>query len=396
MRLLTGGPALDKKLVKLVESYEHISFAVAWASTGTASYRALLQHRNRIHRAVIGTHFFQTAPDVLDDFIKSKSVRFILQPDGVFHPKAFLFWNADEWELVIGSANLTAGGLGKNSELMLNASSRTAPPKLMRDVQKQIEMYWRDADVISEVQAVRYRDLWKVNRPFARKLAATYGQDEKSDKPATSKIMAMNWPQYSSAIRKRGVRESEERFALLECFAEAFRHHQRFRDMDHGLRRAIAGLPNKEVPNWGWFGNMQSNWEWQPVVNKQYVQISKALSLIPLQGPVSVSHFDSYISAFVKAFPRGRHGVGVASRLLAMKRPDYFVCISGKNLPNLCKAFGIKKSGMNFRRYWDEVICRIVDSVWWNEPKPNSVSAIRAWKFRAAMLDAIYYEPDFD
>ena len=48
---------------------------------------------------------------------------------------------------------------------------------------------------------------------------------------------------------------------------------------------------------------------------------------------------------------------------------------------------------MTYDRYWEDIVCRIVDSIWWNESKPTDNEALRVWLGRAAMLDAILYKP---
>lgn len=128
-------------------------------------------------------------------------------------------------------------------------------------------------------------------------------------------------------------------------------------------------------------------------VNDNNPHLSAALDEIPLTGPISREHYEAYIAEFVQAFPNGRDGVGTASRLLAMKRPDYFVCLNSKNQKELCKDFEIKQTGMDYERYWEEIIERIIDSAWWNEPRPKNALAGSVWDFRAAMSDAFFYAP---
>jgi hypothetical protein len=126
-------------------------------------------------------------------------------------------------------------------------------------------------------------------------------------------------------------------------------------------------------------------------VNNNNPHISRAVDRIPSHALVSYSQYKGYVSEFVKAFPGGKHGVAVASRLLAMKRPDQFVCLDSKNRDELCKDFGIKKAGMDYERYWDEIVARIQDSPWWNSDIPTDGMERRVWNGRAAMLDAIFY-----
>ena len=127
-------------------------------------------------------------------------------------------------------------------------------------------------------------------------------------------------------------------------------------------------------------------------VNDNNLHLSNALDAIPLTGLVSRAQYLDYIAQYIKAFPNGRDGVSTASRLLALKRPDYFVCLSSKNQDRLIAEFGIKKSSLDYEGYWDEVIGRIQDSPWWNSPEPKEPRALKAWQGRAAMLDSIFYE----
>lgn len=89
MKLISTSNELKKQLKRLIEKYPYIAIATAWASADTDVFRALVSHERKIVKAVIGTHFYQTHPDVLDQFVGSRKVKFILQPGGVFHPKVY-------------------------------------------------------------------------------------------------------------------------------------------------------------------------------------------------------------------------------------------------------------------------------------------------------------------
>lgn len=128
-------------------------------------------------------------------------------------------------------------------------------------------------------------------------------------------------------------------------------------------------------------------------VNNNNPHLSSALDKIPLHGQVSRAQYDEYRAEFIKAFPKGRHGIGILSRLLALKRPDQFVCFDSKNRKELCKDFDIKQTGMDYDRYWEEIIERIIDSPWWKTPAPSGGTERAVWDSRAAMLDAIFYRP---
>jgi hypothetical protein len=63
MKLITTNADLRTNLSRLAKKYPNIAFAVAWASAGTEIFKELSANRNRIRKAVIGTHFYQMAVD---------------------------------------------------------------------------------------------------------------------------------------------------------------------------------------------------------------------------------------------------------------------------------------------------------------------------------------------
>lgn len=158
MQLITKNAALRSNLSRLIKKYSHISFAVAWASSGTDAFTQLLANRHKISKAVIGTHFYQTHPDVLDSFTDSSNVKFMLQPTGVFHPKVYVFWDDRGFEAVIGSANLTKGAMNTNAEvstLISHEDSSTVKEELL----KVIDGYCTAANTVDQDEARRYRNM---------------------------------------------------------------------------------------------------------------------------------------------------------------------------------------------------------------------------------------------
>ncbi len=98
--------------------------------------------------------------------------------------------------------------------------------------------------------------------------------------------------------------------------------------------------------------------------------VSKALDQIPLSGQITKKHYENYIKYFTQTFT-GNY-IATATRLLCMKRPDTFVCFDSKNRSTLCKDFGIIQSEMDYERYWDDIVERIYDSHWWQNPNPKN------------------------
>lgn len=84
-------------------------------------------------------------------------------------------------------------------------------------------------------------------------------------------------------------------------------------------------------------------------------------------------------------------GIATASRLLAMKRPDYFICLNSQNRNGLRKDFSLS-SNIRYEEYWNNLITIIIYSVWWSSSCPRDNSEKQIWQFRVAMLDIIYYQ----
>jgi len=76
-----------------------------------------------------------------------------------------------------------------------------------------------------------------------------------------------------------------------------------------------------------------------------------------------------------------------------MKRPDVFLCVDAQNKRSLAEDVGIVRADqLDYVRYWDEVVLRLMESPWWQSPEPSNSTEKAVWNARAAMLDAIFYE----
>jgi hypothetical protein len=121
-------------------------------------------------------------------------------------------------------------------------------------------------------------------------------------------------------------------------------------------------------------------------------ELSAALDCIPATGEVEAADYRAFVTEFRRAFRGGRSGIATGTRLLAMKRPDTFVCVNARNREGLCNDLGVAPTTLGLDGYWDSIIAPIQDADWWNQPRPSSAVERRIWEGRAALLDALYYE----
>lgn len=391
MKLISTNAELNKQLLRLTKKYRKIAFATAWASANTEVLNALVQHQDRIDIAVIGTHFYQTHPDVLDQFVDSGKVKFILQPEGVFHPKVYLFWDEHAWEVVIGSPNLTVGALTKNSELSILITSKDAQSNLRKEISDVIRNYWDKSLTIKKDYADNYRSIWKLKSRDLKRVADLYGEKEANKLAVDSKVRSMDWDRYVDEIKNDT--QFESRLEMLEAIKRQFDQYEHFNNISLDARKGIAGFDSKTIPNARYFGSMVGAGTFHGLINDEHIAFSLALDEIPRNGEIRKENYDRFIAEYLKAYPNGRDGLGTATRLLAMKRPDIFLCVDAKNLKKVSRDVGIvRPDKLNYERYWNEVILRIMDSPWWRSPEPLEAKERALWHARSAMLDAIFYE----
>jgi hypothetical protein len=179
----------------------------------------------------------------------------------------------------------------------------------------------------------------------------------------------------------------QERLQVIREIRKLFAYRAHFRDLDYLERRRIAGLVKSANPNFLLFGSMQWVGKFKQAIKENNEEISLALDEIPLQGELSRDQYQKFTDRFLSAFERS--GMALASRLLAMKRPDTFVCVNNRNRGGLVEAFRVSPS-RDADSYW-ELIERIRACAWWKAPPPPTGDELEVWRARVAFLDALFY-----
>ena len=138
---------------------------------------------------------------------------------------------------------------------------------------------------------------------------------------------------------------------------------------------------NDEI-NWHCFGDMRRV---LPTTFNRWACMSNALNKIPaLNKKIQRKHYDDFLKELKKGVEIER-GFSFASRLLCLKRPDYFVCITKKNKKKLEELFNLKLNSRD--DYWN-FIEEVHTAKWYREaPKKDKL-----YSYRMAILDAIAYD----
>lgn len=398
-RVLTSANA-TKVVISCIREAANIEVAVAWAGKN-AVVDALASNVKRVRRGVIGTHMYQTDPDVLDRFRKHAAFRYMVPTGGLFHPKVYLFTSGDSFIAVVGSHNLTPGAFGgSNIELSVHLEGSVGDP-VYEELQGFIQKSWAKAEPLDDDNFLRTYRLRYEAAKAARKQLDEFKPLPVPQSPGDGpELLSMSWTEFLKNIE--GSHHAPPQTLLLNL-EEARRLLARdaFCDLEIPERKAVAGTfadredSYKDMP-WGWFGSMVGQGNFKNLVIESPDELSAAMDCIPLAGEVTEDDYNAFVERFTRAFAKAKHKgeIPTASRLLAMKRPDQFVAVNKMNRKLLCKALGVAPTTVRMDNYWERIIEPIRVSDWWRAPRPTVATKARIWDCRAALLDAIYYRPD--
>lgn len=383
-------------LLKLLAGCERFSWASAWA-TPNQVVAAALEAKDKMSHLVIGTKNYITSPEVLDECLSLKNVR-VYPPDqpGLFHPKVYAFELKDHLEVYIGSSNLTGAGLSRNTECGVFLSGDKSDPQL-QELLKYVRKCWLDGSLLKPDFIASYKANKKRVKEAEEALKKfTRIKPKISTNSTATKLggLEMDWDQYVTQVRKFKNQKVGQRLAMLS--ATRALAARRFDSLSFVDRKKVSGrLSGVQADgiDYGWFGQMLANGKFGIAIDKYAPQIADALLEIPKSAKVERRHYDAFMETFVR-IPNVTNGwLGLGTRLLAMRRPDQFVCLDGPNIQGVSAAFGAPYSRVKLDNYWDFIIEQIRLAPWYLADEPIDDEERGIWLGRVAFLDAIYYNP---
>lgn len=395
---VTSAGETCRKLLCLIERCDSFSWASAWV-TKNQVFNAAIDARKKMDAFVIGTHQYITDPECLIECMEISSSKVVAPGKGpMFHPKLYAFRLGDLTTIYVGSSNLTNGGLARNIEAGVFLTGDKDDPELVA-FYGFIQAQWRSAEVIDEDFVASYI----ANQRRVGNALDELGKFIRLKKPAKIAKSAnykdpsfMSWSEFVELVRADKTHGMESRLSILDRARMLFASGNSFKNFTEIQQKCVMGLLKPQMLDgldWGYFGQMSSHGLFSTALKEDPVGISRALDRIPLMGPVRRSDFDGFLSLFRSVLGASDGWVGLGTRLLAMKRPDYFVCICKPNKRQLADAFSTKYSTINLENYWERIIEPMHLMPWWQQDMPADEVEQKVWAGRAAMLDAIYYDP---
>lgn len=391
--------ALRKALPKLIAKHDQIYMAVAWAHSGPVSDK-LIENKHKFRSVTVGLDFCATDPDFVDSLRKVPNAFVFKKSGACFHPKIYLFVSGQSAVAIVGSANFTSGGLGNNVEACLHLSGDATEPAVA-ELLATMETYAPHRQPVTEQLADAYRRQAEIAASRPRAPSPILPSDKADFQRIDSDLLKMDWAAFIHEARKDPNHHFETRMRFLRYLQTLFAKAQSFDDLTVPEWKAVAGIVHQdavagsglEKDQIGWFGSMQGSGSFTKLIANKDGRIAKAIDCIPRLGPVREKDFYRFCTLFESAFAdSARTGrTPTATRLLAMKRPDVFVCVNKGNKASLAEALHFAPSTLSLENYWERVIEPIRLANWYNAPRPKGPDA-EAWDCRAALVDAIHYD----
>lgn len=378
---------LIKNITRNINKYQKISFSVAFATKNNIIH-LLLENETKLTQCTFGLDNLITSPEVIELLMPTKKVKFIESTKGIFHPKIYFFENSkSDWVCISGSSNLTIGGIKKNNEFnMLCDNTDDNQNKLYFQIKKAVKENWEIGQLMSQSQIEVYK-----NKRFNTNI-----QPKKNIRKSKSDwridLLTWDWEKFYKKVNEDKYHKIHERTELLSKIRRIL-HNKKFNEIDELNRSMIAGYNGPPKSNWGWFGSMKPVGDFMSIVKANNPLLGEAIDEFPSSGTVLELDVLRFREKYKKALEGKRQGITPLTRLLTMKRPDTFVCITSANKKKLKKSFGYAPTSSvdNLERYWEEIILKIQSANWYNSPEPKKGIEKQVWLGRAAFLDSMFY-----
>lgn len=408
VKILSNHSESTAALVQQTQTCQSATWAIAWA-TPNKVFETALTNIGKFRRLVVGTHGCHTHPECIEKLgpLPQVAIRRSGRNLPLFHPKLYLFEHSEHFTVVIGSHNLTKGAFENNVELSTLTQFSKDDPAVLRLLSFVHEESHASLCVpYSPAFLMRYQDLYALTRKQRRDLESlvidvpSFGTETRRREAP----IYMTWDEFFDKASHDQAGNLKGRLKVLKYIRKLFVENPNFVDMKPDDHLRIAGLASAKMCaedeiDWNLFGSMSIGdafgKPYGDLIKMQPDAVSKALAHIPLGRPVTKDDWKAYWEALKASLPDEGKGLGRAgaTRLVCMKRPDYFVSVNNRSATKLAMQLDVSKGELaDVEKYWDTVIVPMMMTPWWTKDCPIASEQADVWDFRAALLDVLVKE----
>lgn len=368
----------------------HIDIATAWA-TSNAGLRSLQQLDAPVHlRAVVGLWGNLTDPLTLQTLAEIGQLR-LIDAARRFHPKVFLFRGSGRLVAWVGSANFTSGGFGMNEEALFETA-------IAQPVATWFDRLWDSCEPLGDLDIEEYAASRRRNPPQQTALPPPPTSTGPESTPRSLLQEVVDWRDYVDALEQCD-RWWNHRFGWsvlgeMNSWSETIQAlhdvvvRRDWRSLDDDDRRCLLGLTPGE--GWALLGRMRAP-AMQTVFGDHLTTIQQIVQRVVAEPESAFP--DAAARAYEELTALEGVGSGIATRLLALAKPDRFVSLNGASKSGLAASFDVAPSTLSRPRNYGRLLKQVYGQTWYTDARPiNAREETIRW-MRAALLDCFVYEP---
>ena len=391
--------AFEEKLT----SARHIDIASAWAILGPGlELLCATSKKRRVKiRAMIGTFGNATDPDALE-LLNQIGELCIVNKGALFHPKVYIFRNNHASSAWIGSANFTQAGFGRNEEAVYEAGD-------CGGAMKWFEKQWKKHGGQSPASKIDEYRRRRKRQGVSRTAAELAGLPEQGTMSRIEQLKnASSWKEYLAALEQcnelwlaEGVNWTvlgkEYSYAHTIDEGNQVAHRKSWARLDDRERAILLGLRDDSEGAWGLLGNLTRATKVKAVFgdsgkieNRETLQrVRNAVERV-IRAP-DRNFPDVAVKALERICGEDGFGVGSATRLLTLARPDRLVSVNSKSRDGLAAVFGLAPTTME--KNYGQLLENLYRAPWYEGPPGRGKRELQLWNMRAALVDSFVYDP---
>lgn len=384
-----SGDELRKQLRILIESSSKIDIATAWVSDSNILKLLVSDGIKASTRMVVGVGGYMTDPVALKKLGTHPKIalRIYGGPEPpLFHPKLYLFQHQHFHRTLIGSMNLTNAGTTKNIESMFSTSNtnRSAGP--------EFERYWDSPRAIpfDQFDLRSYEEKRRAMLVTVKEAGAAEVLEEDVVASAESQveidILKEGWNAYVRQLIASDHLEGHKRVLAVR---KQFIGRDWSKDFTEDELKIMFGIS----PYYA-FGSLK-----QLKLNESQFQGSGNIARRKEIGAIldKVSKQRHFQGPLIRGLVEQLIGVpycksALATRLLILTRPDWFVVVNKKSFEGLQAKFGLIVANDDFKAEgYVALLEKIHSQPWFQSPEPEDPTERGLWQARGALIDVLVY-----
>lgn len=397
-RVLTTSIELNTAFDRCSREYSRLHLAVAWCGSPDAApiFKSLKRVSGEL-TATIGVAFSHTHPTAIDWFLRSEAdIRVFRGDEILFHPKVYLFSDADRYAAFVGSSNLTRGGFYGNIEVntLIEGSFDNQTDADIRELLDALKLWHSPAQSFEPTAdwLAAYREQFEAVKSKSQSVDVDTPPNHEDTAWSAVWLGKDDWKAYYQRVLE-GLRQSgrtaDGYHDVLNQAAEKLPlpwATPYFEDIEK--RRIMGG-----ITRYGWLGHVSASGMFRKLLAngspEQHQTIAEVINKVAnWNSPIPWADMETELNRLMALGFK----MNVWGRFLALVRPDLYCTVAADTLRhNLADALNVSPDDFFHPAGYIELLKLLHLSPWYQSVEPTNDTERAIWQRRVAFMDPIFY-----